>query len=53
MIFGKLIFFFRGLGGDDQSPPTLLGSGDQDDSFSSLSNAQLDGGELNKRKPEK
>ncbi|XP_020355775.1 eyes absent homolog 3-like isoform X3 [Oncorhynchus kisutch] len=34
----------RGLGGDDQSPPTLLGSGDQDDSFSSLSNAQLDGG---------
>uniref|UniRef100_A0A8C7PCI3 Eyes absent homolog n=1 Tax=Oncorhynchus mykiss TaxID=8022 RepID=A0A8C7PCI3_ONCMY len=33
----------RGLGGDDQSPPTLLGSGDQDDSFS-LSNAQLDGG---------
>ncbi|KAM9414746.1 protein phosphatase EYA3-like isoform 13-T18 [Salvelinus alpinus] len=34
----------QGLGGDDQSPPTLLGSGDQDDSFSSLSNAQLDGG---------
>ncbi|XP_029590870.1 eyes absent homolog 3 isoform X3 [Salmo trutta] len=34
----------RGLGGDDQSPPTLLGSGDQDDSFSSLSNAQLNGG---------
>ncbi|XP_070996568.1 eyes absent homolog 3-like isoform X6 [Oncorhynchus clarkii lewisi] len=33
----------RGLGGDDQSPPTLLGSGDQDESFS-LSNAQLDGG---------
>ncbi|XP_064836068.1 eyes absent homolog 3-like isoform X3 [Oncorhynchus masou masou] len=34
----------RGLGCDDQSPPTLLGSGGQDDSFSSLSNAQLDGG---------
>ncbi|CAB1320415.1 unnamed protein product [Coregonus sp. 'balchen'] len=34
----------RGLG-DDQIPPTLLGSGDQDNSYSTLSNAQLDRGE--------
>ncbi|XP_052328734.1 eyes absent homolog 3-like isoform X2 [Oncorhynchus keta] len=28
---------------DDQIPPTLFGSGDQDNSYSTLSNAQLDG----------
>ncbi|XP_014034156.2 eyes absent homolog 3 isoform X2 [Salmo salar] len=32
----------RGLR-DDQIPPTLLGSGDQDNSYSTLSDAQLDG----------
>lgn len=46
VIFGTWMSMcvFRGLR-DDQIPPTLLGSGDQDNSYSTLSDAQLDGGE--------
>ncbi|XP_045565210.1 eyes absent homolog 3 isoform X4 [Salmo salar] len=44
VIFGTWMSMcvFRGLR-DDQIPPTLLGSGDQDNSYSTLSDAQLDG----------